>query len=76
MQKKYKTSRCSLLYIECFKFFSPLCKLQVDIGSAFFPVTIVRQTLLFYSVTYMNLTAVELSTQYQLADLFRLLAAS
>lgn len=44
--------------------------------SAFFPVTIVRQTLLFYSVTYFDITAVELSPQYQLADLFRLLAAS
>jgi len=76
MQKKYKTSRCSLVYVECFKSVSLLCKLQADKKSAFFPVTIVRQTLLFSSVTYLNLTAVELSPQYQLADLFRLLAAS
>ena len=76
MQKKYKTSRCSLLYVECFKFVSPICKLQADIGSEFFLVTIVRQMLLFCSVTYLNLTAVKLSPQYQLAELFRLLAAS
>ena len=36
MQKKYKTSRCSLLYVECFTFVSPLCKLQVDIGDCLF----------------------------------------
>ena len=76
MQKKYKTSRCSLLYVECFTFVSPLCKLQVDIGIAFFPVAIVRQMLLFCSVTYLNLTVVELLPQYQLADLFQLLVAS
>jgi hypothetical protein len=76
MQKKYKTSRCSLLYGECFEFVSPLCKLQADMGSAFFPVTIVQQTLRCYSVTFMNLSALELSPKYQLADRFRILAAS
>jgi hypothetical protein len=75
MQKKYKTSRCSLLHVECVKFVSPLCKLQADLQSAFFLVSIVRQTLLFYSVAYLNPTAVEISPKYQLADLFRLSAA-